>query len=213
VPAPDNRFAQFQLRHLLGLVTVAAVLLAAAAPYFRQLERDAQVTVLVKTTGIVAVALAILVGLLYARGKALGRSGPVVEHCQRLRSRILSWLVAASTWAAYASTLWTNDPLFRFLPFAGSPVLLFFAINYCVIRFWWQIDPQGLEACEHGLILGGFQFIPWEQINRYSWSGAPAQLNLFLATRMVLNLKVDAADVERLDRILATHLAPATANR
>jgi hypothetical protein len=87
-------------------------------------------------------------------------------------------------WAGYAATFWLdlkvnptqND--FNLLP--GSPLMLFFAVNYVVVRVWWKIDPLGLEACERGIILYGFYFRPWDEISRYTWSGIPRRrLSLF----------------------------------
>lgn len=120
-------------------------------------------------------------------------------------------------WSAYAVSIWIehtgiNKPgEFRLLP--GQPILLFAALNYAVVRVWWKIDPMGLEACEHGLIVGAFQFYRWDAISRYSWSGRPpGQLNLFLKQRLVLNLKTDAALVEPLDQILAQRISATDPN-
>ena len=93
------------------------------------------------------------------------------------------------------------------LGFPGSPLALFFAVNFLLVRVWWRIDPLGIEAREQGLILGAFRLVPWTDIASYTRSGAPAhQLNLYLRQRLVLNLKVDPPFAEPLGQILDAHL-------
>ena len=86
-----------------------------------------------------------------------------------------NWLIGSLLWIGYVGSVWAqyqspetvHDS--NFLP--GSPYLLFFAVNYFVVRCWWRIDPTGIVACEHGLIVGALQFCRWDQIIRYTWSG------------------------------------------
>ena len=203
----SRKFYQFQIQHLLGLLTGAAVLFAILAPRFRQLDPADRLAAALKSLLVVAVTLGIMAFLVVRRQKLERQAGPAIERFERRSSRIVSFLVGVALWVAYAATILveTETPnLFDVMP--GDGLLLFIAVNYSVVRFWWRIDPMGIEAHERGLILGGVQFYPWDAISRYSWTGTPPrQLNLFLSKRMVLNLKVDASFAGRLDEILANH--------
>ncbi len=209
MPADDDRrFRQFQIRHLLGLLTGAGVLLAIVAPFFRRLDSQTQWLVSLKVLVVAIASLGIMVFLVARRLKLQSQAGPLIERFERRASRILSWLTALGLWLGFLGTAVMRQGALVFIPFPGSPVLLCMAVSYSVIRFWWQIDPTGIEAHERGLVLSGVAFRAWDDISRYSWSGSPrCQLNLFLKERFVLNLKTDAAYVDRLDQILAEHVA------
>ncbi|MEX2112232.1 MAG: hypothetical protein WD845_03555, partial [Pirellulales bacterium] len=202
---------QFQVRHLLGLITGAAVLFAVVGPVIREADREKQFAASRKTAIGVGAAAGLMVLLLNKRHRSERAAGPVIQRFERLSSRLLSWLIAAVIWIGYVATIWWQWRIgqlpSRFEPVPGSPILLFFAVNYFVVRVWWQIDPAGIEACERGLILDGFNFYSWQEIARYSWSGSPPrQLNLFLNRPLVLNLQTDTSFVGELDRILAARI-------
>jgi hypothetical protein len=204
----NHRYRQYQLRHLLGLLTVAAVLCAVLAPHIRAMDRDAQVFTLVKSL-IVAVAVIGITGfLIVKREKLEDIAGPQLARFERRQSRIWSWVIGGLLVVSYLGTIWAEPVKSLDVDIVpGSPVLLFFAVNYLVIRICWRIDPFGLDARSHGLIMGGLQFHRWDDIGRYSWSGAQAcQLNLFLKRRTVLHFRADASFVERLDQILVEHI-------
>jgi hypothetical protein len=203
---------QFRLRDLLGLITGTAIFFAAFAPYFRTLDRAAQISAAVKASTMAVLAIGMMAFLVAKRRRAERRAGPLIERFGRFSSRVVTVLIALALCAAYASSIWfqhSPPPGHRgpaIMP--GSPILLLFAVNYLVLRVWWKIDPLCLEACEHGLVIGGFQFCAWDDIRRFTWSGNPArQLNLFLRQQLVLNLKVDTSSVEGLERILDQQVA------
>ena len=206
----SHRYRQFQLRHLLGITAGAAVLCAVLAPLFRGLDTAAQVTAVVKTGTVLAAALCIVVYLMFKRASVERDAGPLIEHFERRASRIRYWLAASALWILSLAEVvidLISENRISILP--GSPVMLFFAVNYVVVRGWWRVDPTGLEVRQNGLVLGGIQFRTWDDIARYSWSGTPTnQLNLFFKERCVLNLKIDASFVERLDPMLAEHTPP-----
>ena len=91
----------------------------------------------------------------------------------------------------------------------------FVTTNFLLSQIWWKIDPRGIEVCEGGLILRAFQWIPWDAIQRVSWSTGtsggkrtkrtPVQLNLFLRRREVMHFAVAAEHEDRLRAILETH--------
>lgn len=210
-PRNPRRLWQFQVKHLLGLLTAAAVILAIAAPQFRKLDGAAQLRVAARTGVVLIAVLVMLVFIISKRQKNEQAAGPLVERFERMSSRLAHYALLAMFVSAYAGTTWVEflrPPMtYEYFTPPGSPVLLFLAVNYIVVRVWWGIDPMGFEVCQHGLILGGFTFLRWDEIARYSWSGdPPRQLNLFLTRRMVMNLKVDAGHVDRLDAHLAVHV-------
>lgn len=211
----DRRFGQFQIRHLFGLITCAAVTFAIVAPVIRELDHKTQVAAARKTVVAVLAATALTVFLAVRRRRVERKAGPLVHRCERKTSRMLSWLIGLSLWVGYVGSIWadwvTNRPRqqdFGYLP--GSPMLLLIGVNFMVVRVWWRVDPSGIEICDNGLILGGFNFYFWDEIDRYSWSGDPPnQLNLYLKTRCVMNVKIDSSFQGRLEPELAKRVGRA----
>ncbi|MGD9722065.1 MAG: hypothetical protein AB7O59_12515 [Pirellulales bacterium] len=210
-PLDNRRYRQFQVRHLAGLTAAAAVLFAVVAPYFREMNAERQLTTAAQAGVLLLAVIGILAYTLNRRRAAERQAGALIERFERFTSRVLFWLLASGMWIAYVATVWfhfadpARNPSFALVP--GSPMLLIIAVNFIVVRGVWNIDPMGIEACQNGLLLGGFQLRRWDEIGRYSWSGdPPGQLNLFLKERFVLNMKMDAAFVSRLNAILAEHV-------
>jgi len=207
-PHDSRRLRQFRLWHLLVLMTGAALLFGVWAPTIRHLDRPAQLAAIGRIVVFAYLTFGFAGYLIFMRHKIERIAGPVIEQFESFSSRVWNWVIGCTLWISYLVTFWVQFEPSRagtginFVP--GSPVLLFFAVSYVVVRGLWGIDPTGLVACENGLIIGALQFLRWNEITRYSWSGKSArELNLFLKQRSVLNLKVNAAFIERLDRILS----------
>ncbi|REK19537.1 MAG: hypothetical protein DWQ37_00250 [Planctomycetota bacterium] len=206
----ERTLGQWQLRHLFGLLTIAAALLAMVAPLLRRLEPERQVEAALKILVAAGAAGGIVVFLAIRRQKLEQQGGPMIARFERRSSRIWSGLIVCVLVVSYAASVVVDELDAAFSPISGSPWLLYLAVNYAVVRFWWRIDPLSIEAREGGLILGSVFFRPWEEISRYTFSGSPPrQLNLFVTSPlpMVMNIKVDTSGVERLDEILAQHVA------
>ncbi len=211
---------QFQLKHVLGLLTVTAVALMIVAPWFRGLDAQTQLVASIKTLTVLIAVIGIAAFLMVRQRRVDQQAGSVLVRYERLSSRILSWLVALGLWAGYAASIWSQQrthgssylAYFDIPP--GSPPILFFAVNYTVARLWWRIDPRGIEVRQQGLVLGAFSFYPWDAITRYTWSGQSRhQLNLFVkrnGTAGVSNLKLNADFAHRLEPILAEKIGQRT---
>ena len=211
-PHDSRRLRQFQIRQLLTLTALAALLFATIAPFFRKLEHEEQVWAFVQSAVLMVLVVVVTGGLLLRRQAVERSAGLLIERFERSSSRLWTWVIAVLLFAGYAASIWWRQQAPRIMTIIpGSPVLLVIAVNFLVLRLWWRIDPTGVEACEHGLILGGLQLHRWQDINRYSWSGDPArQLNLFLKSRTVINFPTDKLFREPLDKILAAQVAGAT---
>jgi hypothetical protein len=198
---------QFQIRHILGMMAGSAILFAILAPQVRRLDPDAQIAVLIQAIGLTAFVLGIMAILLYKRHRTEVAAGPILDRLEPARSRWVFWLITSGLLVVYIisiashlrSAVQADAPVVVF----GNPALLFFLVNFAVVRGWWRIDPLAIEISERGIILGGFRFFQWNEIQRYTWTGDPIrQLNLFLKTRHVLNFGVEAALAERLEPVL-----------
>ncbi len=207
---------QFRIRNLLVLMAGAGVLFAVLATLVKDLSGTAQISALVQAVVLVVVVVCSSGYILFARQKVERRAGRRIERFGRFSGKLLHWALLVLFLGGYlfevGFKLRTARPgAFVLMP--PSPFLLFFAVNYLVVRVWWKVDPMGLEACEHGLIQGAWHFIAWDDISRFSWSGKSGlQLNLFLKQRMVMHVRTDASFAGRLDQILAEHLGkPAAA--
>ena len=203
---------QFRTRHLFWLMAGCSVLFAVVAALVRDLPREKQISALVQVVIMVAAIVASTGLVLRQRQKLERQAGKRIERFTRLSGRLVFWglFILMSLFAILYpmqvgfQIAMAQPGAYTLMP--PSPVILFFAVNFFVVRVWWKIDFFGIEACEHGLVLGGWGFIPWTGIKRYTWSGKDrSQLNLF-ATSMVSNLRVDASCVSRMDEILAQHV-------
>jgi len=209
-PQDDRRTGQFALRHLLGLVTLAAVPLALLAPIVRSLDADTQRKALLSAL-LVFIVVPVMAGMMIrSRRKVEMLAGPLLLRCERRSSRVLKWVFAVILVCGYLATALVQ-PIGRapWYAFPGNPWLLYMAVGYFVMRIWWNLDPKAIEACENGLIQGGFNFIPWSKVQRYTWSGQAAnQLNLYYK-HAVGSVKVDRPYVDQLEPILAVKIAAA----
>jgi hypothetical protein len=197
-----GRFQQVGVWQLLVLTTAAAVVLVILAPRIRQAPGVAAIEAIGFLLSVAGVG-----GYLLRKRRRIERdAGALIERFEPRASRWWTWLAGSALWGVYLFTVcmeWTKPDELNLVP--GSLWLLWFAIVFLVVRMWWRIDPMAIEACEHGLIVGGLRFYNWADINRHSWSETPPrlQLNLFLKSRSLVHLKPDAEFVVCLDRILS----------
>jgi hypothetical protein len=104
----SRRLRQFQLRHLLGLTTAAAVLFAALAPTIRQLDREAQLHAVVRAVVLAILILGFLGYLIFMRQKIEHAAGPVIERFESFSSRVWNWLIGSLLWIGYVGSLWAQ---------------------------------------------------------------------------------------------------------
>ena len=203
--------AQFEIRHILGMMAGSAVLFAIIAPQLRKLEPDKQFSVLLQAILLAVIVFAIMAVLLVRRRKAELDAGSLLDRLQPRQSRWVFWLITSTLVVMYCVSILshlqtaanTNVPVVLF----GNPMLLFLAVNFVVVRGWWRVDPRAIEICEHGIIFGGFRFMPWDGIRRYSWTGNPIrQLNLYGNDRTVTNYGIEADLAQRLEPILRVYV-------
>ncbi len=181
----------------------------ATTAFFNELlGQAAQREVALKSLTLFGAILATVAAILSLRSRVERSAGPAILKFERQSSRVASWLIAAALCGWYVMTVHADAAAVRPGVFPGSPLALFFAINFLVVRVWWRIDPAGIEARDEGLIIGGFELVPWSEMTRYTWSDTPPRrLNLFLRQRTVRNLKVDAEFAPLLGEILDAHLS------
>lgn len=206
-----HRHSQLRLRHLFGLTAAAAILAAMLAPWLRGLDDRTQVLALVRLTSLLVLVTGAMAYMLLKRHRVEVDAGQPITTFARPWSNLWHWGIFGLFLLVYLGTVVLDARVARpssswdFLP--GSPIVLYFGVNYFVLYVWWKIDPRGMEACENGLISGGVFFLPWSEINRYTWTGSPPrQLNLFLKSQFVRNANVDSSWVPELEGLLHQHI-------
>lgn len=224
---PKVAVAQFHLRHLAILVTMFAVFLALVTPLLRRLPPQRFVPTLLQFLVLFGSIVGAMIFTGYKRQQVLLRGGTVLERFEWPLTRwaramlqimaIVSWVVVVGF---FAMPIVFSDAFPKgHDPFRGSMIWAFYTFlttNSLLSQTWWKIDPRGIEVCEHGLIIGSFQFIAWDEIHRVSWraasnppgrrkKGPSMQLNLFLSRREVMHFPVAPEYVDRLRTILESH--------
>lgn len=206
--AGERSTRQFHTRHLLGLMGTTALFFAVAGPAIRRLDHDQRVSAAIQAAVAAIVVLVVITGIFFAHQRVSRSGGKLLASFERTSSQILHWTGVGLFAAMYLGTVYVDlqgaSAEQRETTWVlGSPHMLLILTNYLVVRVWWGINPSRLDVREHGLIIGGFNFIDWDSIRRYSWTGNPTrQLNLFMKQRTVLNLKVQESFKSELETIL-----------
>jgi hypothetical protein len=190
---------QLGIRHLLGAMTVAAIVLGLSAARLRSLSRADALQVGLHWLIVLGVAGGMFVGQSLARrrnrlaaGELLLRvlTRPMTEE----RRRIIRWLLTVGVVAdgLYISLL-AHD--------AAS-----FAVYECML--WssclhhWLANVYWVEFREHGLLLHT-AFWPWQKMTRIGWS--PAQWNhlVCLSAGYHKEVPIDPASRAEVNQLLA----------
>lgn len=180
----DRKPFQFGIRHLLGAMFVVALLSALIAPWVRGWSAQQWLT-LAMQTGIVVVTFAI--------GLAANASS---RHAVKRRLGTERFRVTARTWGA---TRWSPTSAYAMIAFAtfmlllltastivtggkiGTPYMqgiyagVFGAMGITQLQY----PPDEMLIGESGVALGGWRFIPWDQLwYSYEPGGRPVPLLL-----------------------------------
>ncbi len=201
--APGQRL---RLRHLFAAVTGAAVLFAVMAALVRGSSTKTHLSTFGQSVVLVLMILGCIGYVFHKRQQVELLAGPGIERFGRRAGRVLNWIVLASFFGFVVlqpALKWYEAKPEEIVNLLPSPWILFMVVNYTVVRVWWKIDPLALEARENGLIQGGWHFVAWSNINRFTWSGKEGrQLNLFLKRLTVVHLQTDASFAGRLNELL-----------
>jgi hypothetical protein len=204
---------RLRLRHLFAAVTGAAVLFAVLAALIRGSSAEVQFSAFGQSVVLVLMIVGCIGYAFHKRQQVELLAGPGVERFGRKAGRVLHWFLMGSFLGLLAMTPvaeWYKAKPGEIVNLLPSPWVLFMAVNYMVVRVWWKIDPMAIEAREHGLIQGGWQFVAWNDINRFTWSGKGGrQLNLFLKRLTVMHVQTDASFAGRLNELLEERTGPA----
>ena len=193
---------------------------AVVATPIRQLSRFQQICLGFEWTLIVSVTLSCIWTMLVARKRVLEQVGRPVHRFSSNRSAQASLLIllVLSGFALYS----VYDQLMQATKQAADEFVLVFPNKASLLAFAgvWQyfthkllggVDSQTIETGSNGVVVGAARFHPWGNIARFTWSsGRRNQLNLYLKSRIVLNLPVDQTHKAKLDEILHRQLGQRT---
>jgi hypothetical protein len=216
--SPENHdppdAVQFSLRALLLLLTVASVLFAALAPYVPRMETGRQW----RTGGaLISILLGTVAGVLFTsvlHRRASARCGKtlmtlVLYGPDLRRAATLLVPIGIVVWVCVdilliaqirspAAGNWTTILVLMLSQFLMMLVLSFSFWQTILARQW---RAETLRLCEHGIVSGKFEFIPWEQVRLRRWSIEDGSFSLGLRENM-LPVTVPRYQREALDGIL-----------
>ena len=181
-PVPEPR--KLRVIDLFAFVTVAAVILAIAAPYLRGMKPEQAGKLLALTSVQLALAVAVFVYATHKRRQVtqpLGKSFGIA-YSGLLRGRNLSQtlsilqMLAAASCQLLLALLFIRSPddmpINWFMMYLLYQVQLGLLAGYTVARFTWRVYPNAVEFYDSGVVFNGTLFLPWAQIdvreNRYS---------------------------------------------
>jgi hypothetical protein len=170
--APSPR--QFGIIDLVAAITLAALILAIAAPFLRALQQQNLLRFGLSTAGqLLACGIAYAYaayrrsGVLAQAGNrlAIGYTGTLAWRNWPLTKSITLMLLLAVGQLAFAILFSLaqspQSPLFgSFVHQIQLGVILGFAIA----RFVWRVYPGAIEFFEDGVVMGGLSLTAWEQI-------------------------------------------------
>jgi hypothetical protein len=164
---------QFRIIDLFAVVTLAALLLAMAAPFVRAMTPASRKRLLVVVTCQLAVTAATMTYLAIRRAKLLQKSGRRIgigysgaikwRHWPLFKSiAFMLFLAAAQLALALMYALLSTDD--------GQPpsfvifqLQLGFSTGIALSRFKWGVYPSAVEFFDNGMSFGGTNFIGWDR--------------------------------------------------
>jgi hypothetical protein len=168
---------QFRVIDLLALTTLAALVLAMAAPILRTVQEGNRLKLLALVSFQLVVTGVAVAYAAYSRGRLLEMSGQRIavgyqgtirwRHWPVVKSSLLMLLLA--NWQLGCAALSTTAPTgewFRPSPgFFAFQLQLGFFSGFAFARFLWRVYPSAIEFFENGVALAGMRFIPWQQVD------------------------------------------------
>jgi len=227
---PDEAYqpGQLGMRHLLGAITVAAVILGVSAARLRTMTAVEAAQVGIHWAVVLSItAVAFFIGSMRRRrqraaaGELLLRvlSKPITERQRRSIRWLLTMLVVIDgIFISFA--VFPDEPTSRLVQRVGlaagvfwgflrsAPPQLFIAEGilwgWCVNH--WLTNVYWVEFREHG-ILTYARFIPWQSVTRIGWSPVHRQNLVILHGGRCEELSIDPASHGAVDNLLS-NLAP-----
>jgi hypothetical protein len=210
-PAPLASRVHFTLRGIFTGTALAAVVLAALAPWFRQRDDAEQryFVVFWANAAFGAAASAAIACLMRVRlerraGRAyyrLPRSASKSAYLWKAGAVVL-WSVLAVCFSSLTSRTgggWHEQWLF----FDWFAILLGSSIASHGLSAWWH---AGLEICENGLIANR-NMLPWKFMLSYRWATSNPRLLLIQCRHGLLSVGIGGADKHMIAKCLDQRLA------
>jgi hypothetical protein len=220
LPAPSGEVdAAFQpgqvgIRHLLGVMTGAAIVVGVSAARLRTMTTVEAGQVAIHWLYVLAVAGGGYGGQVFWQRRVQRASGhiwlrvlqkPVTES----RRRFIRWLLTAAV---------VLDGIFISLAVAPgrtlgealkSTYILTLLIQLPMMEGWlwlacirhWLTNPYWVEFREHG-ILTRVGFFPWKSMSRIGWSSVLPHNLAFVCRRTLVGLPIDPASHQAVDKVL-----------
>lgn len=171
---PEAR--KLRLIDLFAFLTVAAVILAIAAPYLRGIKSDHLGKWIALTSIQLILAVTVFLFATQKRQqlvKPLGKSFGIA-YGGFLRGRNLApfssmlQMLAAASFQLCLAWYFTVGPdelsLYRIGFLLCYQIQLGFVAGYAAARFMWRVYPSAVEFYPHGIVFHGTSLVPWTQV-------------------------------------------------
>ncbi len=165
---------QFNIIDLFAMLTIAALLLAVAAPYLRELSTEGllQLSLTTLVQSVIAIGAIVLLSaqrrsLLAGSGRRLGMAycgEGKWRHWPAIYSVLVMLLVAGAQLAlSIGLTTLKHDHHGMRIHYL-SQIQLAITCGYVMSRFMWRLYPNTIEFFENGVSFNGLSLKPWNAI-------------------------------------------------
>jgi len=198
---PDEAFqpGQLGIRHLLGAMTVAAVILGLSAARLRSLSRSDVLQVGLHWLIVLGVAGGMFVGQSLARRRNRQAAGELLlrvltRPMSEERRRVIRWLLTVGVVA--------DGVYISLAPFDVLQFIVYECVLWSSCLHQWVANVYWVEFREHGLLLHT-AFWPWRKMTRIGWS--PVQWNhlVCLSAGYYKEVPIDPASFAAVNELLA----------
>ena len=163
---------QYSLLDLLGLLTIASLLISMFAPYLRQLTAENQTRLLVAFLVQAALVTFSLTTTMKKRKSVTSEAGNRLGIGYAGQVRWKHWPVAKSAFQLFCLSCFqllagiaiAISDKWNFTNFIVFQLQLGPVTGVCLARYLWRVYPGAIEFFEHGIVQQAFAFSPWTRV-------------------------------------------------
>jgi len=170
---------QFNIRSLLMLMVVTAVVMAAVAPVVRSWETPQRLWFLAEAALLGAIVAGFTVQRCIVRRKTVRLAGEVILRTRTQGNRLVRlqqgallavfvFFLGVTAVGDAQTARWQQLPIWQWPWF--SMAMLGWIASRLLTNFWWGVGPGIVELAEKGLIEWGTRLVPYARFRTFRWN-------------------------------------------